>query len=409
MASGNERKAKESFWKCPKCDHINRLEEEGYSWWRCKYCGVLRPLFLYEVTGIIVVIAIITFFLISKSYDPLTPYKKQLLVMVEDLKIDGKEKNNIQLLQKRYRLSDELWKKAHVEVFGEVLRKECRTINIDNAKKEAIHILAADLVIESEVADQLIRDICLVDLPRSPFPESSVTLTPNVRTLVDFIEQGDYAKAQTEMEEMLKTYPESKELKEIRQQLTEEMPIDITFEYRLKDNPTYVSFPISASLMTLGNSLTHEDYYRFKISPSRVCYLYIYQEDSERHLELLFPNPIYNQPENPLPIGTYQIPSQTKKEEMGRDVAFYLEVGNMTERIFIIASSFAAKDLEENYKNVKGSLQAEQLSENLKKFNADIDRRRNVNLKGVYFRELRFDHVEERDETSTETLSTKSV
>lgn len=135
-------------------------------------------------------------------------------------------------------------------------------------------------------------------------------------------------------------------------------------------------------------ALRSGDGFRFHLAPADSCYLYVFHIDSGDNFAQIFPDPKHASPGSLLQAGVhYQIPS-------GRDDWFLLDEKTGTETIFIIASAWPTKDLEELSQGLtaaKSPAEQKAKAQLLERIQARAAARA-AGFGGVYYEESAFGH-----------------
>jgi hypothetical protein len=113
------------------------------------------------------------------------------------------------------------------------------------------------------------------------------------------------------------------------------------FQFQEQGSQSVVSVDLQAPQQETV-MLTSADNYRLVIEPSGSAHVYVFQLSPGNHLAGLFPNEEYASAQNPLPPGeTFHLPEATNW--------FYLGEGKGEERLYVVASTQPAANLERLY------------------------------------------------------------
>ena len=156
-------------------------------------------------------------------------------------------------------------------------------------------------------------------------------------TAAQLMDEGEYVQAKAMLDGVVGS---SNEVENLKQLLTK--PLSAKIEMFLPQGKHQGAEP---ALIPSGGE------YRFEVALSADAYLYLFQQDSQGNLEMLFPNPKYNHIANPLRAGkSYNLPSREIKpeDELNKNgvLWFYLDNTPGEEEILLVASLRPAKDLE---------------------------------------------------------------
>jgi len=96
----------------------------------------------------------------------------------------------------------------------------------------------------------------------------------------------------------------------------------------------------SVSVLQKGGELTAKDHYGIFFRPTTDAYVYIFQQDSNNAIDVLFPNPEYSPQTNPVPAGTeVWVPKDIKHW-------FFLDEKLGQEAFVVVASRERNEELE---------------------------------------------------------------
>lgn len=216
--------------------------------------------------------------------------------------------------------------------------------------------------------------------PRCPDP---VEVLP---VLQNGLEWGRFQESRDKVRELMEcvSQPDTRVAK-MEREMTKPLDLKNEFEYlRTLGGPERLN-PGEASKIVLRSG----DGFRFHLAPAESCYLYVFQVDSGDNLAQIFPDPKHASPGNFLQAGVhYQIPP-------GRDDWFLLDEKTGTETIFITASAWPAKDLEELSQGLASVMPVKEKNEQKTKLLERIKARsaaRTEGIGGVYYEESAFRH-----------------
>jgi len=172
-----------------------------------------------------------------------------------------------------------------------------------------------------------------------PLPErTELSTQPHEASSYNKVEEvflrGEYEHALALLEEALRKNPDDKALNELQSLLNERLSLNVKFHYFLERKNYKTTTSISPSIV-----LTSRDPYYLTITPSRTCYLYLFQVDSSGKIEALYPNRRYSSGGNPVPPGRLRIPDGFRWLRLD-------EIRGM-ETVYLIATRLENKRLED--------------------------------------------------------------
>lgn len=161
------------------------------------------------------------------------------------------------------------------------------------------------------------------------------------------LEHGKFIKTKNEIKTFLNKTQDGnliRDLEGLKQQLDSDLFFAINFEYYEKENEIIANKNQAPILELQDLSLSNNDGYRFKVTANKNCYFYLFQFDSEKSVELLFPLSSFSM-ENHFLISerSYSIP--------GANNYFFIqdEIHQGLITIYFIASFWRAKDIEQAF------------------------------------------------------------
>jgi len=164
-----------------------------------------------------------------------------------------------------------------------------------------IFILALCLVITifSIMSYFIIKGLPIFIRSQKLISSSSYSYNQIINTFI----QGNYQRGIVLLKEALKNNPEDEALKNLYALFTEKLLLNVKLHYYLGRKYYRTTTQITPSLI-----LTPRDPYYLTVTPSRRCYLYIFQIDSLGKIEVLYPNKNFSSGGNPVMPGKLRIP-----------------------------------------------------------------------------------------------------
>lgn len=200
--------------------------------------------------------------------------------------------------------------------------------------------------------------------------------------IIKNLESGEFESANKIYKDFLLSFADdttSIRWQSLKNYFVDELNLDIVFEY-FKEDSQLITTNKSISDILLGT----DDGYRFKITASYDCYLYILQIDSNNGVELLFP------------LSSFALKNHYLKKNIqyfipGGDNYFYLSDYNHHGNIlvYIIASSWRSLDIEKSFTDYEQSSSLNKLEkfESLVKHIEERKASTDAEIKGIYYSE----------------------
>ncbi len=171
------------------------------------------------------------------------------------------------------------------------------------------------------------------------------------------------------------------------------LKIDVKLQFQKEGNPP--SLPSSIESSDLQHlTLTHKDNYRLQVTiPANKgnIYLYIYQKDQHGKIHRIFPDPLYNEVDNPIQNNqTCQIPS---KNWFYLDELTSAEDSPITETVYIIASPWEAEDIQSLFGQIHQETDRNERNNLIQEFTGHLKRRNQSQVRAVFYKEFLFKHA----------------
>lgn len=212
---------------------------------------------------------------------------------------------------------------------------------------------------------------------------------PLAETIIECLENGEFTRAIALVE---KAPRHDSEVMRIKEMIMKPLPLEPLFQYVITGTCPPSEYPMDypkLENLILGDN----DYYRFIISgtPENTdLYLYIFQMDSEKKFQRLFPNPIWSSKNNPLHPSDFpfHIPPPVKgKSWMRMDAAKGGE-----ETFYLIISPWRAIDNEHLYGEIYKATGNEERDKQIQRLIGQLRLREHAWLPSVMYRKLTFRH-----------------
>jgi hypothetical protein len=121
-------------------------------------------------------------------------------------------------------------------------------------------------------------------------------------------------------------------------------------------------------------------------------FVYVFEKDHYGEVKRIFPDPVWSRGvENPVHNGkTYQLPSE--REWLYLDELPISQALTITETLYIVASPWRAKDIEQAYGKIYEAVTPDVRNELIEKFMAQLSARADSSIKSLYYKEFSFEH-----------------
>ncbi len=212
---------------------------------------------------------------------------------------------------------------------------------------------------------------------------------PLAETIIECLENGDFTRAITLVEKAPRHNAEAMKMKAM---MMKPLSVEPIFQYAIIGTCPTKEYPMDypkLEQLILGD----HDYYRFIISgnpETKNLYLYVFQMDSAKKFQRLFPHPIWHSTDNPLHPSDFpfNIPQLEKnKEWMRLDT-----VKGGDETFYLILSPWRAIDVEHLYGEIYKATNNEERDKQIHRLISQLQLRQYAWLPSVMYRELSFRH-----------------
>lgn len=369
-------------WECKKCSNNNDPLDKRYSLWKCSLCNAQRWPWLFRagIGGIIIaLILIIILFMGIFGSNPEEHYMKQYTKYLlggegKEYEITHKEQLTLERISDRLDLTDAQTGQLRLKVNRDLLNKmtqEYRSTppGITPEEEKKILLLAGMLGISP---GEIVEGQDLV-------PSDAIS------RVQELLKRGEYTKA----EDILSSQEGTLRSTRYMEGLTTPLEVELGFQYQRPGEDSSAIFPLESEELS-GIIISHRDNYHLFFSTTNETHLYIFQSDGDK-ITRLFPNPLFNEVENPIRTGIlYQFPSRTH-------AWFYLDElpgtkDSTLESFYFMASRWPSDDLDVAYGNLYAATTRDGYEKAFSHLIERINSRKNTNLPGIFFREFTLIH-----------------
>jgi hypothetical protein len=213
--------------------------------------------------------------------------------------------------------------------------------------------------------------------------------TARTEDVMALLVQGEYEKAKS----LCSNADNDPQNKRLCAEIVMPLTVEASFQYQKAGEKVSPELPFDANDLT-SLVLTNRDNYRFFVSVALDnTFLYVFQKDQHGVINRLFPDPVWTKGvDNPLQkSNVYRIPTG-EKEWFYLDELPSTKTEPINETIYIVASPWRAKDLEELYGKIHESTSAEGRKNLIEKFIHQLQARNDSNFKCLFYKEVTFEH-----------------
>jgi hypothetical protein len=278
-----------------------------------------------------------------------------------------------------------------------VLKSEAERLKLADRADELIQTAKRNYLTDKRTAlgtdatPQKLQPLC--ELARKfGMPTAVQGCTPPTEEILAQLAQGEFAKAR----ELLKIAGDDPQAKKLRDKLETPLTLEASLQYQKKTEAPSAEYPLNAQALK-KLVLTNQDNYRLLITASQdEVFLYIFQKDQYGEIKRLFPDPVWSGGvDNPIVRSKkYQMPGE--KDWYYLDELPAAQTGTITETLYLCASPWRAKDLEELYGKIHEATSPEDRKGRIENFQKQLQLRNDPSFKSLFFKEFPFEHGKSR-------------